>query len=143
MTLPVNMNSDDYKYAKTLNEDVKITSNEYGEWDLDFKNNDYVNVTGIESLKNACVIAIMTRYNELSNPLYEDYGCHVHEAIKDNQTTNTVYKIESSITEVLENMRRVHIVNSVDVLPYSNNEYTVKFSITSINDELIEGSLIL
>ena len=72
MSLPIDTNSFDYKHNKTLNEDVKLKSDEYGKWDLSFENGDYVNVTGLASLHNACIIAILTRFRELSeNPTYE------------------------------------------------------------------------
>ena len=69
--LPVNEDSIDYQFFKTLNEDIKLTPNEYGEWDMVFEDGDIVNVTGAESLANAIVILILTRYGELkNNPLY-------------------------------------------------------------------------
>ena len=51
--LPVNQDSNDYKFFQTLNEDIKLLPNEYGEWDMVFENDDIVNVTGAESLANA------------------------------------------------------------------------------------------
>ena len=35
----------DYRFMRTLNEDVKLVSDEYGKYDLDMDNGDYVNVT--------------------------------------------------------------------------------------------------
>ena len=63
--LTVDQDSDDFKFFKTLNEDVKLQSDEYNRWDIQFENQDYVNITGKDSLVNAICIAIMTRFNEL------------------------------------------------------------------------------
>ena len=73
MVLPLDTNSSAYRFYKTLNEDVKLSSNEYGEWDVVFENGDWVNCTGFDSVVNACIIAIMTRFQELEYmSLYED-----------------------------------------------------------------------
>lgn len=139
MTLPLKEESIDYKLYKTLNEDVKLKSNNYGKFDIQFENGDYVNVTGNESLKNAIIIAIMTRYNELTN-LYTGFGCRVHELIKDNQNTMTKYKLELYVSEVLENMRRIKEVNSINITEL-DSKYLVEFIVTSINDEIVKGSV--
>lgn len=143
MTLPLDTSSYDYKYLKNLNEDVKLKSDMYGSWDLDMDNDDYINVTGNNSLLNACIIAIMTRFNELKQlPTYEGFGCRVHELIKDNQTKMFLFKLETDIREVLEKMRRIRTVNWIK-LSKNGYEYTVSFSITSINDEIVKGELSL
>ena len=139
MTLPIKEESIDYKLYKTLNEDVKLKSNNYDKFDIQFENGDYVNVTGNESLKNAIIIAIMTRYNELTN-LYTGFGCRVHELIKDNQNTMTRYKLELYVSEVLENMRRIKEVNSINITEL-DSKYLVEFIVTSINDEIVKGSV--
>ena len=139
MTLPIKEESIDYKLYKTLNEDVKLKSNNYGKFDIQFEKGDYVNVTGNESLKNAIIIAIMTRYNELTN-LYTGFGCRVHELIKDNQNTMTKYKLELYVSEVLENMRRIKEVNSINITEL-DSKYLVEFIVTSINDEIVKGSV--
>lgn len=141
--LPVDTSSYDYNNLKTLNEDVKLKSDMYGVWDLDMHDGDYINVTGNNSLLNACIIAIMTRYNELKMPLYNGFGCRVHELIKDNQTKMFLYKLELSIREVLEKMRRIRTVNEIKITKSDVHEFTVGFSITSINDEIIRGSVSL
>lgn len=144
MSLKVDTDSYDWKFLRTLNEDAQLTSNEYGEWDLKMQDGDYVNVTGLESLGNACVIAIMTRYAELSsNPLYEEFGCRVHELVKDNMNTMTTYKMEMFITETLQNMRRVETINTINVTKTEANKFQVYFNITSINDEIVSGGLTL
>ena len=117
MTLPVDTSSIDYKFNKTLNEDVELISDESGAFDIHMENGDYVNVTGHKSLLNACIIAIMTRYDELNNnPTYQGFGCHVHELIKDNQNKMFFFKLETYIADTLNNSRRVKSVNSVNIL---------------------------
>lgn len=142
--LSVDTSSYDYRFLKNLNEDVKLKSDSYGSWDLDMDNDDYINVTGNNSLLNACIIAIMTRFNELKDiPTYEGFGCRVHELIKDNQTKMLKFKLETDIKEVLEKMRRIRTVNWIKINKTGVHEYTVSFSITSINDEIVNGEVSL
>lgn len=144
MTLPRDIEGYSYRFLKTLNEDVNLTSNEYGEWDIEFDklNNDWVNVDGYESLVNACIIAIMTRWNEINFiDIYEDFGCRVHELVKANKTSQMTYKIELFITDTLESIRRVKKVNWVEVTDNPNGEYynyKVAFSVTCMTDEDVE-----
>ena len=140
--LPVNTDSIDYRFFKTLNEDIKLKPNEYGEWDMVFQEGDIVNVTGAESLANAIVILIMTRYGELkNNPLYkDDFGCRVHEIPKDNMTNLNQYKTEKYIEESVRRMRRVRTINYIQVTPHSEG-YNVALSVTSINDTLVNVSM--
>lgn len=144
MVLPVDVNDFDYRFNKTLNEDVRLKSDEYvGKWDLDMCNGDYVNVTGKKSLSNAIVIAIMTRFNELHDiPLYENFGCRIHDLIKDNQSEMVEYEMGLFITDVLENMRRIQEINELEVTPNSEG-YKIYFKVTDINDELVSGSVVV
>ena len=143
MGLPIDTDSYDYKFNKTLNEDVRLVSDEYGKYDLDMDNGDYINVLGNESLLNACIIAILTRYNELKeNPTYNGFGCRVHDLVKENQKKLTKFKLETYINEVLTNMRRIRKVNYINITQ-EPEVYEVEFSITSINDEIVKGSLSL
>ena len=108
MTLPVDFESDSYRFYKTLNEDVQIkpVSPTAQHWDIQMENGDYVNVNGHDSLKNAICIAIMTRFNELDFvELYEGFGCRIHELVKANKSEMVQYKVELFIIDVLENMR--------------------------------------
>lgn len=142
MSLKVDNESEDYRFYKTLNEDVKLIPNRYGKYDLAMENEDYVNVTGNESLYNAIIIAIMTRFNELADiPLYEDFGCRVHEVIKALKSDTTLYDVELYITEVLENMRRIQEINELSVTDSDTNTYHVYFNVTSINDEIVTGEV--
>lgn len=144
MTLPINTESHDYKFNKTLNEDVRLKSDKYGAFDIDMRNGDYVNITGTASLLNACIIAIMTRYRELTdNPTYNEFGCRVHELIKDNQTRMFQFKLETHIYNVLNNMRRVYQVNEINITSSGNHTVKVEFDITSITDEIVKGSVTL
>lgn len=145
MTLPHDYNNVNHRFYSTLNEDVHLKSDEYGRWDLDFFNGDIVYVDGLKSLENACVIAIMTRYNELHNPLYKDFGCRIHELIKENKSVMTEYKIKEFVQDTLKKMRRIKKVHWVEVKDskYDTHKYDVKFSITSINDGTIVSSLSL
>lgn len=142
--LPTNPESIDERFFKTLNEDIQLKPNQYGEWDMVFKDGDIVNVTGAESLANAIVILIMTRYGELKNNiLYRgDFGCRVHEIPKDNMTNLNQYKIEKYIEESIHRMRRVKTINYITVTPKVNG-YTVVLSVTALNDEDVNLKLSL
>ncbi len=140
--LPIDISSDDYNFYKTLNEDVHLKPDAYNRWDLQMENGDYVNVAGNQSLHNAICIAIMTRYGELKdNPLYEEFGCHLHELIKANKSPMVEYKIELFVIEILEKMRRILEVNWIEVTDSEDNAYKITFNVTSINDEIVEGSV--
>lgn len=144
MVLPINAESDGYRFYKTLNEDVQIkpVSPTSKHWDIQMENGDYVNVDGLESLRNAICIAIMTRFNELDfMGLYDGFGCRVHELVKKNKSEMVKYKIELFINEVLENMRRISIVNDVTVSECDIHSYLVEFNVTSISDETVTGSV--
>ena len=144
MTLPINTDSDDYRFFKTLHEDVQIRPSNptSAHWDIQMKDGDYVNVSGHESLKNAICIAIMTRFNELDfMELYEDFGCRIHELVKANKSEMVRYKIELFTTKVLENMRRISEVNYVTVSDDDAHSYLIGFSVTSISDEIVTGSV--
>ena len=140
--MPIDISSDDYNFYKTLNEDVHLKPDAYNRWDLQMENGDYVNVAGNQSLHNAICIAIMTRYGELKdNPLYEEFGCHLHELIKANKSPMVEYKIELFVIEILEKMRRILEVNWIEVTDSEDNAYKITFNVTSINDEIVEGSV--
>lgn len=143
MVLPVDTESYNYRFYSNLNNDVKLESNEYGEWDIVFDNdlNDWVNIDGFDSLANACIIAIMTRFNELKIETYEDFGCRVHELIKTNKSRNIIYRIELFITDTLESIRRVRKVNWVIVEDNPNHNkynYLCKFCVSCTSDEDLE-----
>ena len=144
MSLTVDAESDDFRFYKTLNEDVQLKADRFNRFDIQFENDDYVNVTGNESLYNAIIIAIMTRFQELSsNQLYYEFGCRVHELIKANQSPMTLYKIELFISEVLEKMRRIKDVNWITVTEAEDGKYNVEFNVTSISDDMVNGSVLL
>lgn len=159
MVLPVDLESYAYLFYKNLNEDVKLKPDEYGRWDIDFDyaHDDWYNVTGFESVFNACVIAIMTRFDELEfMDLYDDFGCRVHELIKANKSRNVEYDIEVFVTDVLKNMRRIKSVNWVEIVDSPNEEYynymitfnvscmlDEDYTVDDINTEIIEGSFLI
>lgn len=136
------------QFYKTLNEDVKLISDEYGDWDIAWDNttNDWINCTGFDSLVNACIIAIMTRWTEEDFlPPYEDFGCRVHELIKKNKGGQVVYSMEIFVTETLNNMRRVKTVNWVNITDtpeFDSYNYRIDFNITPMSDADVEESKI-
>lgn len=144
MTLPYEEPTTNSLLFKTLNEDIKLIPDKYGVYDMDFIDGDLNNVRGLESLYNACVISIMTRYDELTdNKTYHGYGCQVHELIKGNKTKLLLYKLEIYIQDTLEAMRRVKTVNEIIITENDRNSYNVHFNITSLTDEDIVGDVAL
>lgn len=142
MVLKIDTENDDYRFYKTLNEDVQLKPDQYNQWDIQFQNGDYVNVNGEDSLKNAICIAIMTRLGELNtNPLYNQFGCRLHELIKANKNSMVTYKVELYTLEVLEQMRRIKNVNWIEITEPDNHNYQISFSVTSITDKTITGSV--
>ena len=143
MTLPVDYESEQYRFYKTLNMDVQLkpTSNKSQHYDVQMENEDFVNVISHDSLCNAIVIAIMTRFNELNIPIYENFGCRVHELIKARQTEMVKYQVELLITDVLENIRRIKEIESVEVIVDEDNLYKINYHVLSISDELVSGSV--
>ena len=143
MTLPVDYENDEYRFYKTLNMDVQLkpTSDKSQHYDVQMENGDFVNVIGHDSLYNAIVIAIMTRFNELNIPIYENFGCRVHELIKARQTEMVKHQIELFITDVLENIRRIKEIESVELTVDDNNFYKINYRVISISDELVSGSV--
>lgn len=143
MTLPVDYESEQYRFYKTLNMDVQLkpTSNKSQHYDVQMENEDFVNVISHDSLCNAIVIAIMTRFNELNIPIYENFGCRVHELIKARQTEMVKYQVELFITDVLENIRRIKEIESVEVIVDEDNLYKINYHVLSISDELVSGSV--
>lgn len=142
--IPVDVNSDDYKYRKTLNEDVQLkpVSSTSNHWDIQMENGDYVNLTGKDSLHNAICIAIMTRFDELEDiPLYDGFGCRVHELVKANKSDMVKYQIEVFVTNVLNKMRRINQINSITITDDSSASYKIHFNVTSVYDEIVEGSV--
>lgn len=141
MPIPIDENDKGYRYMKTLNEDIKLVSNKYGEYDMEFVNGDIVNLTGLQSLHNAIIIAILTRYKELKhNQLYDEFGCRVHELIKANQNNMTEFKMEKFIEDTLTSMRRIRKINWIKINQIPDG-YTVHFNITSITDETVNGTV--
>ena len=143
MTLPINTESYTYKFQKTLNQDVQLTHTDQTQYDIIIENGDYKNITGTQSLNNACIIAILTKYGELTeNPTYKNFGCQAHRILKDNQTKINKYKLETYITKTLQNIRRIRTVNTVTVTETEEkNTYNVYFNVTSHNDETIRGTV--
>lgn len=144
MALPRDKESYAYRFYKTLNEDVKLTSDEYGDWDIawDDTRDDWVNCTGFDSLVNACIIAIMTRWTEEDFlPIYDNFGCRVHELIKKNKGGQVMYSMEVFVKETLLSIRRVKRVNWIKIIDAPNLDdynYRIEFNITPLSDEDLE-----
>jgi phage baseplate assembly protein W len=131
-----------FQSYKAMTNDIKLVPDEYGEWDIEFNNQDFVNIGGAEALHNAIVILLLTRYGELkTNPLYkDDFGCKIHGIVKDNQNSLNKYKLEKYIEESLLKVRRISKINQIKVDDI-NYGYNVLISIDSLNNERVIVSL--
>lgn len=90
-----------------------------------------------EAVKNGVIVAILTHYNELSRlPLYKGFGSKIHELIKQNMDTLTLFKLEQYLKESVSNMSRVQ---SVDELKIKTNEKGQVFMSLKLTD--ISGNL--
>ncbi|MCR5026990.1 MAG: hypothetical protein K6A34_06085 [Methanobrevibacter sp.] len=143
--LPVDYESDDYRFNKTLHMDVEVLPDQWNnKFDLQFENGDFKILTGTESLRNAIVIAIMTRYNELKNELYyPGFGCRIHELLKAKKSVVVQKKMVYYCENTLNEMRRIKKVNEITVNDSKDSawKFELFFNITSINDEIISGSV--
>lgn len=128
---------------KLLNKDWKLVETDFGLYDISMKDYpcDSKIVSGKESLLNACILSLLTRYQELDEiPTYEDYGDRAYELIKANQNKFTEFMIEQYSKNVLNNIRRIKSVDKVTVTS-SNEGYYIHYRITSITDEIIEDGV--
>lgn len=142
MSLPI-LNENNHDFYKTLHQDALLVTDEHGlKYDLVFENGDIVMCTGYDNLANAVMIAIMVRFQELQRlVLYEDFGCKVHSNVKRNKSNLTLRKIRTESEEVLRQMRRIKKINYLEVKDNLEQGYIVEFSVTSITDEVVDGSV--
>lgn len=137
-------NDDEDKFSATLNRDCELIKLKNGAWDINFDKGDMVIVKGEKSVRNACIIALLTVWNELkNNPTYLNTGNKAYSYLKANKSDMTLYNIECCFREVLEEIRRI---KSIDILEVSDSEndayaYSVFFSITTHNNKSVNGDV--
>lgn len=136
------------KFYKTLNHDINLKKMENGLWDLDFNNDDYVKVDGRNSLYVACIIALLTGYNEIGdryeNPTYSKFGNRAYELLKTNTNSQLQnFKLKSYFTDCLENIRRVKKVLTLQVSQNISYGYEVYFNVMGLSDETVNGTISL
>ena len=144
MVMPVDKESDDYRFYKELNQDIQLVTDEYQiHYDIQFEAGDIVNLTGQDSLVNACLISIMTRFNEIQGiPHYNQFGNKAHQLVKKNKSPLTRKTVESNCEEVLKKIRRIKKINYIEITDTTHG-YLVEFSVLSLNDQKIYGNLII
>ena len=144
MVMPVDKESDDYRFYKALNEDIKLVTDDYTiNYDIQFEAGDIVNLTGQDSLVNACCISIMTRFNAISGlPHYNQFGNKAHQLVKKNKSPLTRKTVEANCEEVLKKIRRIKKINYIEITDTTHG-YLVEFSVLSLNDQNIYGNLII
>ena len=129
----------------TLHKDIELAEKDYGLWDINFQNGDLKSATDKNSLRTGLIIACLTSWNYLNkkgNPIYETFGNRAYEELKKKKSNMVKYKIQQYFIEVLNRMRRVQNVESLEVYEFENypNDYFVKFKVIALNDELVNGS---
>lgn len=128
-------------YFKTLHKDIELVWTSEG-FDINMDKDDFVRLTDLDTLRNDCLLTIITRFRELKdNPTYKEFGCKAYELIKSNKSTMVIYKLESYFKEALKSMRRVYSVDYVEVTETSDEpyKYNVAFQVRSLTDEIVYG----
>jgi hypothetical protein len=147
MSIYPNNKSYNNRFYKTLNQDIQLKKQENGKYDLSMENDDYLTVSGLESLYNACIIACLTGYNEIgsrfNNETYTDFGNHAFELLKENKSQLLIYKLEEYFKKVLSNIRRVRTVNEVIISQEDTYSFNVYFNVTSLDDLSLYGNIVL
>lgn len=151
MVLWYDTESDDYRFYKNLNYDVKIQREEnHNKCDICFEDGDIVQLSGYDSLINGARIALLTGLDEIDTITYEGFGSRLHTLIKQNKSNMVKKKLEYYSEEVLNKMRRIKKVNDiivtdnpldVDVSSVNHYAYLIEFYVTTINDDTIRGEL--
>jgi lipid A disaccharide synthetase len=129
---------------KTLHKDVKLLPNEYGKYDRVLVNGDFVLRDGLQSLHSAITFKIMLIWNELrNNPTYMKQGNKTWGVLKENKTDLTMFTAKEYTIQALEEIRRIKKVNTLNVIENPNDpfQYIISFSVTSIDDSEISGSV--
>lgn len=132
---------------KTQNKDHKLIPKSNGLYDVSYVAGDITPTEGLDSLKNAIIIKIMTAYQELyhtSNPTYQNFGNRAWSLIKANRTSTTAYKIEQYTLEALKEIRRIRTVDELKVTEDKTCDgYVLEYTVTSINDEQVTDKIFL
>lgn len=130
---------------KTLNKDYKLIPKSNGLYDVSYIAGDITPTEGLDSLKNAIIIKLLTGYQELyktDNPTYMDFGNRAWELIKANKTSDNAFKIEQYSYEALNEIRRIKSVNEIKVTDnLDNHGYNIFFNVTSLNDTDVTGDV--
>ena len=132
----------------TLNKDIHLTETSNGYWDITFQNGDLVKAEDKDSLRTGLILACLTSWdylNKKGNLYYETFGNRAYEELKKKKSSMVEYKIKQYFLEVLNRIRRVQTVESLELYdnPQDPNDYIIKFKVKSINDEYVYGDFSL
>ena len=132
----------------TLNKDIGLIKRSNERWDLWFDEGDIVKAEDFHSLNVGIIVACLTSWNYMNrygNPTYSEFGNRAYQLLKSNVSDMTVYKIREYFMEVLNRMRRVYEVVSLNVSELENEpgKFYVDFTVIAINNELVSGDFIL
>lgn len=131
---------------ETLGKDVNLKYLGLGGYDRDWYHYDFVQVEGMDSLNNAIRVAVMTILNELNvlSP-YNGFGNGAWGVLKDVMSPLNLIVVEEAFITSLQNMRRIATVNSVkvEVDEINLNTLNVTYNVTSIDDQMVSGGVVL
>ena len=97
-----------------LSKDIKITHTS-GYYDRILENNNLKTITGINCLKQACDLKLNTRYGEIQNPTYKEWGNHAWEAMKENNINLARIMVKESFRSALTEINGISTVNYLEV----------------------------
>ena len=126
-----------------FNKDINLNDTGHGYFDIQINNKELDIVTGLDSVENGIIIAILTRFNELKKlPSYSDFGCRVYELIKAPATKLNQAKVRNYIKESVNAMNRISSVDKVTLTP-TQLGYNVMVECTTINGNLVRTEVTL
>ena len=128
----------------TLHKDIHLTETTCGKWDITFQKGDLQIDTDKKALRDGLIIACLTSWNYLNhrkNPTYETFGNKSYWELNKKKSSMVQYTIKQYFIEVLNNIRRVHKIEDIQVIdnPTDPNAYDVIFTVQCINDEIVTG----
>jgi len=93
---------------------------------------DVDTVAGYDNLGQAVVHRLMTRLGELEELGHPDYGSRLHELIGEPNNSETRKLVKMYVNQCLSQEVRIEKIESIDVLDYSGDPYSVLLEIAVV-----------
>jgi hypothetical protein len=122
-------------------QDIQIASIRDGYYDRVLENNDFQLISGRDCLQQVCDLKLNTRWGEIQNPTYQEWGNHAWEAIKENNTEMARVMIEESFRQALEELDCVGTIDylEVEIDPTPPGGVRVVYSVTGTDGTKINN----